>query len=121
MLCSSCPIRTTCRTSYAFTTFRVTRISCQTKDPFEISPKHLAVTRPSRNFAAQSRRPLGLRWYFIAFPGRLSAPPPHDLVESLEIRPRLPVREIFRSLKCRDLLCHRRGHELVDTRPVFPA
>jgi hypothetical protein len=64
---------------------------------------------------------LGRCRHFIAFPGRLSASAPHDLVESLEIRPRLPVGEVFRSLKRRDLLGHRRGHELVDTRPIFPA
>jgi hypothetical protein len=42
---------------------------------------------------------LGLRLHFITFPGRLSALPPHNLVEGLEIRPGLPIREIFRRLK----------------------
>ena len=56
-------------------------------------------------------------------PGRgcPSAPPPHDLIESFEIRSCPPVREILRRLESRDLIRYGCGNELVDTRAVLPA
>jgi len=58
---------------------------------------------------------------FIPLARRLSAAPPHDPVESLKIRPRLPVREKTRSLQRRSLLRYRHGDELIDTGTILPA
>jgi hypothetical protein len=59
--------------------------------------------------------------HFIGFPGRLSAAPLNDLVESFEIGPRLPIQEEPRGRESRNLFRHRRGHELVNTRTVLAA
>src|ERR1017187_4042140 len=76
---------------------------------------------PSTGSQISIKTPVGPRRNFIAFPGLASAPPLHDLIESFEIRPSLPIREIGRRLQGRHLLRHRGGHELVDTRSVLPA
>jgi hypothetical protein len=58
---------------------------------------------------------------FIARTGRFSASPLHDLIEGLEIRPRLSIREIPRRLECRNLFRNGRSHELVDACSVLAA
>ena len=59
--------------------------------------------------------------HLIAFTGRLPAAPPHDLIESGEIRPCFPVREKSRRLECRHFFRHCRSDKLIDAGLVFPA
>ena len=58
---------------------------------------------------------------FITFAGWLSTVPLHDLVESLKIRPRSPVREEPSSLQSGNLLRHGGSKELVHARSFLPA
>jgi len=59
--------------------------------------------------------------HFIAFARRPPAAPPHDLVESVEIGPRFPVREEPRCLERRDLFGNRCSHKLIHAGSVLPA
>lgn len=62
-----------------------------------------------------------LIWHFIARPRRLPPAPLHDTVESLEIRPPLPVRKEPRRFKRGDFFGDGGSHELVDAGSILTA